>query len=151
MDELQFSYLGQEEHEEEYDDFHDDDEENIQNGRRYRGKDLDWRLQTSFENVEEYKNSNIFQDLKENFTLRKRRELQFSSVALHPIQEHFSAAWSFSAATRMQKPGVKFTNISILSTFIRSSECQMVLKRLHEEPWTFLLIVKKKIAKNQSG
>ena len=33
MDELQFSYLGQEEHEEEHDDFHDDDEENIQNGR----------------------------------------------------------------------------------------------------------------------
>ena len=80
MDELQFSYLGQEEHEEEHDDFHDDDEENIQNGRRYRGKDLDWRLQTSFENVEEYKNSNIFQDLKENFTLRKRRELHHGNV-----------------------------------------------------------------------
>ena len=82
MDELQFSYLGQEEHEEEHDDFHDDDEENIQNGRRYRGKDLDWRLQTSFENVEEYKNSNIFQDLKENFTLRKTPSWQCRELHL---------------------------------------------------------------------
>ena len=80
MDGFQFSYLGQEEHEEEHDDFRDDDEENIQNGRRYRGKDLDWRLKTSFENIEEYKNSNIFQDLKENFTLRKRMELHHGDV-----------------------------------------------------------------------
>ena len=81
MDEFQFSYLGQEDLEEDNNDFHDeDDEENIQNGRRYRGKDLDWRLRTSFENIEDYRNSNIFKDLKENFTLRKRRELNHGDV-----------------------------------------------------------------------
>ena len=81
MDEFQFSYLGQEDLEEDNNDFHDeDDEENIQNGRRYRGKDLDWQLRTSFENIEDYRNSNIFKDLKENFTLRKRRELNHGDV-----------------------------------------------------------------------
>ena len=78
MDECQFSYLGQEDTEEQ--NYDQPGEENIRHGRRYRGKDLDWRLKTTFENVDDYKNSNIFQDLNENFTLRKRMELNHGDV-----------------------------------------------------------------------
>ena len=48
-------------------DFRDQGEEYIQSGRQFRGKDFDWRLKMSFEDADDYKNSNVFQDLKENF------------------------------------------------------------------------------------
>ena len=61
-------------------DFRDEGEEYIQSGRQFRGKDFDWRLKMSFEDADDYKNSNVFQDLKENFTLRTRRELHHGDV-----------------------------------------------------------------------
>ena len=106
MDGFQFSYLGQEEHEEEHDDFRDDDEENIQNGRRYRGKDLDWRLS----DPDNTRLTIIFTTGKLLERMRKSRnihvdagkDIQFLSVTLHPVQEPSTAAWSFSVATSLQ-------------------------------------------------
>ena len=45
--------------------------------KKHRGKDLDWVPKTTFLNAGEYHNSDLFADLKKNFTLRRKHELEY--------------------------------------------------------------------------
>ena len=49
-------------------------------GKVVRGKDIVWCDAEQFENVGAFKNSEVFKDLKENFSLRRSREPDYADT-----------------------------------------------------------------------
>ena len=47
--------------------------------RRGRGKDLEWRELAKFDTVDDYKNSEVFQEIKQDFSRRKTGEVYGAS------------------------------------------------------------------------
>ena len=51
-----------------------------ENGKRVHGKDLNWILIETFPNVEEYKKSDIFKELKSKLTLQRSRDPDYADI-----------------------------------------------------------------------
>ena len=43
-----------------------------------RGKDIQWVTSSKFDNIEEFKRSNIYLDLQTHFTLQRARESEYA-------------------------------------------------------------------------
>jgi hypothetical protein len=50
------------------------------NGRKVRGKDINWMTIKKFENVEDYENSDLFPKLKSDFTLQRSRDPEYADT-----------------------------------------------------------------------
>ena len=50
------------------------------NGKKVRGRDLMWTLKTKFLNAKEFEESPIKQDLKDNFTLKRKHSLEYGDT-----------------------------------------------------------------------
>ena len=49
-------------------------------GKKVRGKDLHWTKKINFNNAKQYKDSNIVEDLEENYTLKRSNEYEYGTV-----------------------------------------------------------------------
>ena len=50
------------------------------NGGKIRGKDINWMPVKTFDNVEDYEQSDLFKILKSDFTLQRSRDLDFADT-----------------------------------------------------------------------
>ena len=57
-------------------------------GKRVRGKDIEWVDSEQFENIEEFHNSSIFQNLKTDFVCRRKREPEYADT------EHYNCKFA---------------------------------------------------------
>jgi hypothetical protein len=51
-----------------------------ENGKNVRGKDIKWLTVKTFENVSEYENSDLFKEIKTNFTLQRSRDPDYADT-----------------------------------------------------------------------
>ena len=83
MDDIEFSYIGEE-------DTLDDDNLNEdfevrtvrvnKDGKKVRGKDLNWTKKCNYNNPKTFEDSNILDELKENYLIKRRREYEYATV-----------------------------------------------------------------------
>ena len=87
FDDIEISYIGEEEAIDDADNNEDLNEDyeprSIRvnsNGKKVRGKDLNWTKKINFNNAKQYKDSNIVEDLEENYTLKRSNEYEYGTV-----------------------------------------------------------------------
>ena len=87
FDNIEVSYIGEEEAIDDVDNNEDLNEDyeprSIRvnsNGKKVRGKDLHWTKKINFNNAKQYKDSNIVEDLEDNYTLKRSNEYEYGTV-----------------------------------------------------------------------
>ena len=82
MEDIEFSYIGEEETLD--DDLNDDYEVRTvrvnKDGKKIRGKELSWVKKINFNNPTAFEQSNVIEELKDNYTVKRKREYEYATV-----------------------------------------------------------------------
>ena len=97
-------------------------------GKVVRGKDIVWCDVEQFENVDAFKNSEVFKDLKENFSLRRSREPEYADT------EHYTCKYSRKVGFLCCPLQYKVSYLSTCDTVIVQSPQGCATHKHEEDP-----------------
>ena len=84
MEDIEFSYIGEEETLDDNLDLNEDYEVRTvrvnSEGKKIRGKDMSWVKKINFNNPKAYEDSNVLEELKENYAVKRKREYDYATV-----------------------------------------------------------------------
>ena len=87
MEDIEFSYIGEEEQLDDNDlNLNEDYEVRTvrvnKDGKKIQGKDLSWARKMNFNNPKSFEESNIMEELKENYTSKRRRDYEHATMSV---------------------------------------------------------------------